>query len=270
MEALLMLSNALELLRELDPARSLSALDEYARQAQADEILSRPIRRAPIAAGRRRRRVVQAAVLVAAALVFGVGVAWAAGLLSPLTVFENNAQKVGNPPGSVWDQSVLPASVHQVTRVAIPKVGDVAFWYGKTKEGGWCGALQLPDGKWLGTGSGSLDAGGTVPGCYPTRTAINAAAKTPVLVINGLDYQEDDVDARPLGGAFWRIRFGVVDAPSAVKVVDRASGTEAPVQGGLFEFAVSDPDPTAGKPFHLVALDATGTVVADDCPSCQP
>jgi len=270
MEALLMSSNALELLREHDPSRSLPALDEYARRAHADGILSRPSGRAPIAARRRGRRVFQAAALVAAALAFGVGVAWAAGVLSPLTLFENNAEQDGNPPGGVWDQSVQPGSVHQVTSAAIPKVGDVAFWYGRTKEGGWCGALQLPGGEWLGTGSGSLDAGGTVPGCYPTRAAINSAAKTPVLVINGLDYQEDDVDARPLGGAFWRIRFGVVDAPSAVEVVDRASGAEVTVHEGLFELAVSDPDPTARTPFHLVALDASGAVVADDCPSCRP
>jgi hypothetical protein len=265
-----MSSNALELLRELDPARSLVALDERSRRGHLDAILSRPIRRRPVAVRQPGRRLIRVAALIAAALVFGVGVAWASGVLSPLSIFENNAQKDGNPPGSVWDQSVLPASVRQISSVAIPKVGDVSFWYGKTKEGGWCGALQLPDGKWLGTGAGQLDAGGTVPGCYPRRAAINSAAKTPVLVINGLDYQEDDVDARPLGGSFWRIRFGVVDIPSAATVVDRATGAQAPVRDGLFELAVSDPDPTAQTPFHLVALDATGSVVADDCPNCNP
>jgi hypothetical protein len=263
-----MSSNALELLREHDPARSLTALDERDRRASSEEIVSHPIVRNPVSAARPVRRLVQTSAVLAAALAFGVGVAWASGLLSPLTIFENNAQKDGNPPGSVWDQSVLPASVRQISSAQIPKVGAVGFWYGKTKEGGWCGALQLPGGDWLGTGSGSLDAGGTVPGCYPTRAAINSASTTPVLILNGLDYQEDDVDARSLGGSFWRIRFGIVDVPGAARVVDRVSGTSAPVEAGLFELAVADPDPTGSTPFHLVALDAGGAVVADDCPNC--
>jgi hypothetical protein len=265
-----MSSNALDLLRELDPARSVIALDDQSRQAHADAIVSRPVSRDSFAPRRPVRRVVQAVALVAGALVFGVGVAWAAGVLSPLTVFRNNAQNDGNPPGSVWDQSVLPGSVRQISTVQIPKVGSVAFWYANTKEGGWCGALRLPGGDWLGTGSGSLDGGGTVPGCYPTRAAINSASGTPILVLNGFDYQEDDVDARALGGSFWRIRFGHIGVSAAVKAVDRASGAEAPVHHGLFELAVSDPDPSARTPFHLVALDASGAVVADDCPKCSP
>src|SRR4051812_8960773 len=265
-----MSSNALELLREHDPARSLAALDERARRASLDEILSRPIPRNPVSSARPVRRLVQTSAVLVAALLCGVGVAWAAGFLSPLAVFENNAQRDGNPPGSIWDQSVLPASVRQISSVQIPKVGAVGFWYGKTKEGGWCGALQLPGGDWLGKGSGSLDAGGTVPGCYPTRAAINSASKTPVLVLNGLDYQEDDVDARSLGGSFWRIRFGIVDVPGAARVVDRASGAEAPVHDGLFELAVADPTPMGSTPFHLVVLNADRTTVADDCPSCSP
>jgi len=265
-----MSSDALELLRELDPARSLVALEDDARQAHCDGILRRPIRRGPIAARSPVPWAIRAAALVLAVLVFGVGAAWASGLLSPLAVFESNAQKDGNTPGSIWDQSVLPSSVRRISSVEIPKVGAVSFWHGTTKQGGWCGALRLPNGKWLGTGSGSLDAGGTVPGCYPTRAAINSAAKTPVLVINGFDYQEDDVDARPRGGAYWRSRVGITDTPPAVKVVDRASVTEARINDGLFELAVSAPDPTARTPFHLVALDATGAVVADACPNCSP
>ena len=264
-----MSSDALELLRERDPARSLVALDERTRRAHCDEILARPVRRGSPAARPPVSWAVRAVALALVVLVFGVGAAWASGLLSPLAVFESNAQQDGNPPGGIWDQSVVASSVRQVSSVEIPRVGAVSFWYGRTKQSGWCGALRLPNGKWLGTGSGSLDAGGTVPGCYPTRAAINSAAKAPVVVINGLDYQEDDVDARPLGGAYWRIRFGIADTPAA-KVVDRASGAQAPVHHGLFELAVSDPDPTARTPFHLVALDATGAVVADDCPNCSP
>jgi hypothetical protein len=236
------------------------------RHAQRDLVLSVD----PPRDRRRPRRLVHVALAVATTLVVGVGAAWASGLLSPLAVFEQNAQRDGNPPGSIWDQSVKPSTVRQTTRVSIPEVGAVGFWYADTTRGGWCGALRLPHGTWLGTGKEPLDAGGTVPGCYPTRGAVNAAAKSPVYVLNGFDYQEDDVDARPLGGSFWRIRFGRIDAPGAVRIVDRVSGASAVVEGGLFELAVADPDPTARGSVHLVALSAGGHVVADDCPSCKP
>jgi hypothetical protein len=260
--------SALEFLRESDPARSLVAVDENARRAQREAIFSHDVPRRSDSVCRPTTRLLRAGVAVAAALVFGVGIAWASGALSPLSVFENNAQNNENPAGSVWGQSVMSGTVRQISSVEIPEVGAVSFWFGETKEHGWCGALRLPDGNWLGTGSSSLDGGGTVPGCYPTRSAINAAATKPVLVINGFDYQEDDVDARPLGGSYWRIRFGYAGGTGAVKVVDRASGAEAPVRDGLFQLAVSDPDPAGRTPFHLVAYDASGALVGDACPNC--
>src|SRR2546430_5604866 len=42
-----------------------------------------------------------------------------------------------------------------------------------------------------------LDAGGTLPGCWPTREQVNGKAK-PVYVITGFDYQEADIDARSI------------------------------------------------------------------------
>src|SRR4051812_5122477 len=112
-----MSSNALELLREHDPARALVALDDHARQAHRDAVLSNAVGRELVAPRRPLRRLAHGAVFVAAALVFGVGVAWASGVLSPLAVFENNAQKDGNPPGGIWDQSVVPGSIRQVSSV---------------------------------------------------------------------------------------------------------------------------------------------------------
>src|SRR4051812_36126704 len=132
-----MSSNAVELLREHDPASGLVDLDERSRQAHCDEILAHSVWRRRTSASRPVRRFVQTVAVLAATLAFGVGVAWASGLLSPLALFETNAQRDGNPAGSVWDQSVLPASVRQISSVQIPKVGAVSFWYGKTTEGGW-------------------------------------------------------------------------------------------------------------------------------------
>jgi hypothetical protein len=262
-----MSADALDLLRACDPAHSLTPLDAAARQRLCERITSRPAsesRLTPIP----RRRPLQVALALVVALAFSCGVAWAAGLLSPLAVFEQNAQQNGKPPGGVWDQTVLRETVRPVSSVEIPQAGAVAFWYGQTKQGGWCGALRLPNGNWLGTGVEAIDSGGTVPGCFPTRIAVNSAETSPVLVTNGFDYQEDDVDTRSSGGQFWRIRYGRVDAPGAVKVVDRNSGEAAPVVAGLFELAIADPHPQSRTDVHLVALAADGSVVADDCPSC--
>jgi hypothetical protein len=206
------------------------------------------------------------------ALVVGVGAAWAAGAITPLSIFESNPQQSGHDatPGSPWDQQVVAASVVEAAQVEIPGVGTVGFWYGRAKEGGWCGALQLPSGAWVGTGKESVDAGGTVPGCFPTRETINGASGKPVYVINGFDYTEGDIDARADGGSFWRIRYGKITVPGATKVVDTVSGRNANVvRGNLFLLAVPDANPMdSDNGVHLVAYDAAAKVVGDDCPQC--
>ncbi|HZR96115.1 MAG TPA: hypothetical protein VFA56_10495 [Gaiellaceae bacterium] len=207
--------------------------------------------------------------MVALALVT-TGIAWAAGALGPLALFEANPQSDGSAPGGLWDQKVIAGSVEQIGSVEIPKVGTVALWYGRTRQGGWCAGLRLPGGEWLGTGRSSLDGGGTVPGCFPTREMVNGATPEPVYVINGFDYVESDADARSLGGVFWRIDYGRITAPGAVRVEDLQSGRSAPViHGNLFLLATPDPDPTVRRDFHLVAYDASGRLVADDCPRCS-
>jgi hypothetical protein len=206
---------------------------------------------------------------VAVALVFGVGIAWAAGALSPLAVFQGSIQQRGASPGSLWDQRVVPASVIEAATVEIPKVGAVSFWYGRSKEGGWCGALRLPSGAWVGTGGDKFDAGGTVPGCFPMREAVNKSAAKPVYVINGFDDEEGNVDARDVGGSFWRIRYGMISIPGAARVTDTVSGRSAAiVHGGLFALALPDPHPETGIPIHLAAYDAAGKIVGDTCRGC--
>ena len=118
----------------------------------------------------------------------------------------------------------------------LPHVGAVRLWFADTAEHGWCAGLRLPSGAWVGTGRDRLDAGGTVPGCMPTRSQVNAAGQ-PVYVLGGFDYEEGDVDARSAGGSFWRIRYGLLAAP-AVRVTDlrhraqRASWGAARVRPG--------------------------------------
>jgi len=169
------------------------------------------------------------AIAVVAAVVFTSGIAWAAGALSPLDLFQSNPEDDGSAPAGLWDQHVVSSSVTQVGSVDVPKAGSVAFWYGRSAEGGWCAALRLPSGDWLGTGKDKLDGGGTVPGCFPTREAVNGASTKPVYVIDGFDNIEDDVDTRSNGGSFWRIYYGRITAEDAVRVTDLTSGRSTSV-----------------------------------------
>ena len=96
------------------------------------------------------------------------------------------------------------------------------------------------------------------------RAHRTVAKVLPRRTLDGFDYQEGDVDARPEGGSFWRIRYGLT-VRGAVRVVDLASGRSAPVvRDDLFALAVPDPDPMGQTPLHLVAYDADGKIVADD------
>jgi hypothetical protein len=256
-----------EILRAVDPARALEPLSEARRLALRDDVTRldpRPQIRA------RRRPVLRVAIAVVAAVMLTSGVAWAAGVLSPLDLFQSNPEQDASAPAGLWDQHVVASSVTEVGSVDVPKVGSVGFWYGRSAEGGWCAALRLPSGEWLGTGKDKLDGGGTVPGCFPTREAVNGATTKPVYVINGFDYIEDDVDTRSNGGSFWRVYYGRITADDAARVTDLTSGRSTSViGGGLFMLAVPDPDPTRLNDLHLVGYASDERIVADDCPNCQ-
>lgn len=206
--------------------------------------------------------------IAAAALCVGAGAAWAA-TGGALQLFRSNPQADGAGPSSLWSQEVIPESVALAATVPIPAHGPVEFWYGETREGGWCGAIRLPDGTWAGT-KGSA-AAGTAAGCYPTREQING--DDPVFVITGFDYYEIQVDARKRGGAFWRVYYGVLSLPEPVsRVADGLSGREAEVfEGKAFVLAVPDAQPEravplAGQALDLVAYDAAGEPVAREHP----
>src|SRR3954469_1247539 len=267
LEAPGMAANALyEALRAADPAAGLEPLPTDYRLALRDQVTSAvPRMQAP-----RSRRLLQVAVAVIATLALTTGIAWAAGALSPLALFQSNPEHDGSARGGLWDQHVVAGSVSEVASVDVPHVGAVAFWYGRAAEGGWCAALRLPTGAWLGTGKAKFDGGGTVPGCFPTREAVNGATTTPVYAINGFDYIEDDVDTRSVDGTFWRIYYGRITAPDAARVTDLVSDRSASViDGGLFILAVPDPDPMHVNALHLVAVGTDGRVVADDCANCH-
>jgi HAAS len=160
------------------------------------------------------------------------------------------------------NQTVVRDSVKQVASVEIPKVGPVALWHGNTEQGGWCLGLRLSNSDWLGTGESPLDGGGAVPGCFPTGVIDRGT--------HHLEWLENDIDARRIGGTQWRIRSGVITVPGAVKVTDLATDQSTNViDGGLFILAIQAPNPSAppyqSPHLHLVAYDKAGNVIASDC-----
>jgi hypothetical protein len=252
----MMTDRSLDLLRRHDPAAPLPAADADARE----ELRRRIVTSRPHGARRPRDRSrLVLALALGVALVGGAGAVWASGALSPTALFRANPNGVGTKPGDLWHQRVIPATVRRVATVPIPHVGPVQYWYARTRTHGWCAGLRLPSGDWLATDRDPLDAGGAVPGCYPTRAQVNG--QSPVYVLNGFDYDEDDVDARGHGGAFWRIEFGRVTIRGAVRVTDLLSGRTARIgRGGTFALALPFPDANEA-PMRLVAEDAGGEVI---------
>jgi hypothetical protein len=202
----------------------------------------------------RRRRMVMLAI-VAGAVVVTTGAAWAASQTNALHLFRSNPQYDPTEPGdALWHQTVIGSSVRRAATVTIPGAGKATFWYAKTHQGGWCAALRLPAGVWAGQPGSE---GGTVPGCFPTRTQINGS--DPVYVITGFDYQEGLLTVH---GRLWRIYYGIVDGRGpAVRVTDTLAGRATTVHDGhLFAIAVPH-NPTDSVRF--VAYNRRGRVVAD-------
>ena len=258
-------TEALDLLRRHDPARHLEAIPTADRDALRERIVAR--RPSRVAAhARRPRRLLSVTLAVISVAIVGAGGAWAAGSWSPVDLFQQNPQADNGTADGLWKQTVVPGSTIAATALRVPDVGRVEFWYARTAQKGWCGALRLPSGAWLGTGDDPLDAGGVVPGCFPAREQVNNQAG-PMLVLNGFDYYEGDIDARARGGSFWRVQFGKVTARGAARVTDLISGRSAPVvHGALFAFAVPYANAGGQAPLHLVAYDSEGKVVADERP----
>ena len=262
-----MTNDAMDRLRNANPA----CVQDRTREGLFDALVAMPgderLRSTP-PRSRRRQRGFQIA-LALAALVVGVSAAWAA-VGGALELFQSNPQGQDATPGTLWDQDVVASSVVRAAVLSIPKYGDVEFWYADAEQGGWCGAIRLPNGTWAATKESGI--GGTAPGCYPTREQTNAV--DPVFVVNGFDYYEDQIDARASGGTFWRIYYGIlaIDGPVA-SVVDRITGRRAEVHAGKrFAIAVPDPQPETEAPspgyaLDLVAYDVAGNVVAEEHPS---
>src|SRR3954452_4244401 len=101
---------ALLALRAVDPAALLEPLPEHARVALRDQAMSSEARSlAPRAVG--RKRAIRFALALAVVALLTTGIAWAAGALSPLALFQANPESNGSAPGGLWDQKVIAGTV---------------------------------------------------------------------------------------------------------------------------------------------------------------
>lgn len=227
--------------------------------------------RAPFA-----RRAVRVAIVLAVLAVMTTGIAWATGAFKPTPreLFQANPQgrlNAASGLGGIWNQKAVPHSVKKVASVDIPKVGPVAFWYARAKQGGWCAGLRLRNGDWLGTPEAHLlrlgpggrsigSGGGVVPGCFPTEKQKAAAGQGPTPT--RFECIQAEVDARSVG-ELWQIRYGLVTAPGAVTVRDLTSGQSTNVVGGNFFLLAIRHPPRRLLRLHLIAYDKAGKVIAN-------
>jgi hypothetical protein len=115
----------------------------------------------------------------------------------------------------------------------------------------------MADGQWVGLQHKGM-AGGSFPGCYPTRAQVGAGA----LIIDGFDFIESSVNGRQ--GQRWFIIYGAVSAPQTLaRVRDTFSGINASlVSGHYFAIALHPIHNDYGDDVHLEAFDAAGQQIA--------
>jgi hypothetical protein len=243
--------DVVDLLRAADPAAASPPIAD--RDAIRARITATPrpqrerTRRAP-------SRRLAAACGIAVVAVGGTAVA--ARLLTAHEVFTSpNAAGQGDTRHPVRP---VPGTERIVARVAVPAVGVLEIWAADGAPNGTCLGARLPNGRWAGTDA--RDTGGTPPQCFTQR---DDPMFRDTLVPTGIDALEVDVDAPRLQ----RVVYGVIDddvPATAVRIVDRVTGTTARVHEGRF-FAYLDPRADPQRDDHqLVAYDAAGRIVTGE------
>lgn len=231
---------------------------------------------APNQRSRRWRRLWRRGTVIPVALVVTTAAAAAAtGLLSPpspqkfarknvsdsaLTLFRKSVPYQGGRMvgGTLvpYTETVIPSTVRMIAKRAVPGVGVVQFWVGDTKQHGYCTALRLPGGTWAGL-KDEGQVGGSIPGCQPTRAQVGAGA----LILSGFDYTDEEVPTHSGGGL--DLIYGQIVAPGdPTRVRDDIGGATGPVIDGKYFMLVLHAGQSNDT--HLVALNASGKVVADE------
>jgi hypothetical protein len=251
------MADVLALLRASDPAADAPPVaDPSAIRARA---MQHPLVARPAARSLPSKRL---ALVLAVALLAVGGTALADRLLTASEVF-SSPRAVG--------QGDLRAPVHPVAgservvqTLQVPGAGRVELWAaeGSTASGA-CLGIRFPDGSW---GAVNGRTGGNGPSCFTER---DDPMFSTTLIPTGIDWLETDTEAPN----FQRIVYGVIDYDvprTAVKLVDRVTGTSVPIVDGRW-FAFVDPraDPQQDDR-QLVAYDASGRIVTGERPEGDP
>lgn len=223
------------------------------------------------------RRLLRRGPLIPVVLVVTAGVAAAAtGLLtssslqkfarhnvsdSALTLFRKSVPyQGGTMVGRTlvpFKETVIPSSVRMIIKRTVPGIGAVQFWVGDTKQHGYCTALRLPSGAWVGLKNPQA-GGDSIPGCQPTRRQVGWGA----LILSGFDYNTEPALTR--SGSELSLIYGQVVAPGHPTMVrDRYSGATSPVIDGKY-FMIVNHATAASDDTDLVAINAAGKVVTDE------
>jgi hypothetical protein len=188
-------------------------------------------------------------------------------LIQPAPLFRTSPSTLGTSPASIWRQTVVAGSVHELESLHLPGLGSIEYWTAATLQHGICGALRLPGGAWAGLPGGTSTAGGAQPGCRPTREQLDRGGRA-ALAADPFDYEQTDIRARD--GRLWAVIYGVVstDAGRPVIVRDILSGQSSPVVGGRYFALILPASPWNGEapPFRLAAVDRADHVVVKEAP----
>lgn len=224
------------------------------------------------------RRFVRRGPLIPVVLVVTAGVAAAAtGLLtstspqkfarhnvsdSALTLFRKSIPYQGETMvGKTlvpFKETVIPSSVRMIAKRTVPGIGAVQFWVGGTKQHGYCTALRLPGGSWVGLKNPQA-GGDSIPGCQPSRRQIGWGT----LILSGFDYREEPAITH--SGSELSLIYGQIVAPGhAVMVRDRYSGASGPVIDGKYFMLIEHGTNAVAGDTDLTAINASGRVVANE------
>lgn len=224
------------------------------------------------------RRLLRRGPLIPVVLVVTAGVAAAAtGLLtsaspqkfarhnvsdSALTLFRKSVPyQGGSMVGNAlvpFKETVIPSSVRMIAKRTVPGIGVVQFWVGDTKQHGYCTALRLPGGSWVGLKN--PEAGGdSIPGCQPTRRQVGWGS----LILSGFDYREEPAITH--SGSELSLIYGQIVAPGhATMVRDRYSEASGPVIDGKYFMIIDHGRNAVAGDTDLTAINASGRVVANE------
>ena len=129
-------------------------------------------------------------------------------------------------------QTVIPATVRMQVSAVVPDYGKVQFWAARTKQGGACAAIKLPDGTWAAYPftrhmTGGL-YGGTVPGCIDTDQQRSIGEQGHPSVEAPTVFQGDQDEVKGRNGRIWELFYGYVTTQGhAAKLQDPPSGRTA-------------------------------------------